>query len=998
MNQEIRPGLTNIGQSLHNCSQLYKPKAKYNGERTIFMADDQGQEELPKPAIAPSAEKISSAGISPEGQKGNEASPALSATSTDYLRQEYRKLMQAIGAEGDRGLSEELARELQPRLRELSEKLGEMGVDMTELSTEVRKGLPEELRRRGPGSPAADRIILDETSPEELKIWARHQNSLSDGEFYNMRRLRDERERLVEFMFRAQNPLPEEEVNKALEVLRDPEITREAERRYHEELSKERGHYGQHNLTDPEKDCIKGNTSEDEHEREKIFNRMFIRVDVKPRTDFRDAFGMAGEIEYNDFITTLIDSWEKTGDLGEKERLDKLITKYSQEKDLRETLHNANYSLAANVSTEKFTGFLQTFTSDMADAAYRLKGVTLAAHMYEQALKQVIDENGGYLPAVEVAIEPTAPRVTGREGRVESLAMQYLNEAIDAKLLKVRNEAGEIETIPRLEEWEKRRAISLARGMGIATLRTVEILGSVKLPDPERTSGMPSLYGQDIVRDLVPFRHLIGKFGLGKERLAVLAFAINRGNKPWTQQELIKFLKSDKGAQRIANGEALGELGEIYLNRIIPFEFGSGWSHSDWRPKAATDYLDARRQAWIGTGVRLERLRGELKGAIKKDDKAQKDRVTNEARTVLTQIARIQPLKLLNQMPELDLQGARDRFIQVIFGFSPAELRELNQLRWKIKDKDLKPKEREDLEIRLQVLQAKEQELSAGSERLSQAQRDLALAQERTLQEGVYGDLEFEDAKLNFDGITEADGRRANAEALATAIQNTFLENNGRNLKILQEKISRDDWGFIIGTDDVPYDLYQFVETGPTGLVARTMRDFASESKAVMALINVVNKMHSYHKQEDIIKDLEEIYAGIKGYDEDKARRAILKIAEGICKFYAKDWQARLPLGIGSLVGFLGDRGLLPNHRKASFAKTAFGKEAPAWDEEDKRKFTRALHAAGMLDYKQLAELEKRVGATIWYDAWAKTRTFGPLGLLMLLMEMGRVFTKDMTK
>ncbi|MBI4100664.1 hypothetical protein HY439_02885 [Candidatus Microgenomates bacterium] len=746
-----------------------------------------------------------------------------------------------------------------------------------------------------------------------------------------------------------------------------------------------RGIYGERRLTNPEKRLILAGRIE----ADRLFNRMFIRVDAKPKEEFREAFGTAGEIEYNEFITTFTEALEDAS-RENREKYERLITKYSHEKDLREILHNANYSLLANVNSEKFVGFFQNFTSDMADAAYRTTGVTLAAHVYEQALRKVIDENRGYLPAVEVAVDPNAHGVTGREGRVESLAQEYFDDAIRAGLLKGPNGWP----IEHLQDWEKKRALSLARGMGIVTMRTIEILGQVKLP--EKAQGLPSLYGQDIVRDLVPFRHLIGKFGIGMERLAILGFKTGPGGFGWSQKELIEFKDAPEGSHGIVNGEA-SYLGERYIQQVNPYESGSIFSHTGWRAKVATTHLDRNGNdwEWLGTGVRLERLRSDVKKEKGLPEDQQKK--TQEMMGILRKIAEIQPLKLFRQMPDLDLQEAHDQIIQQLFGFSPQELKDL-----KVKKDTFTGFEQS----------ARLQRLEELAKHFNQAEKDLTLLQEKAVQDGTGGRFSFNDARLDFEQpfLADATGqRKANAQRLADAIKNVFLDGERKPrepLTRLAEKIGRDDWPFVFGSEDVPHDQYRYVEGGPTA-IARTLRDFGAESKAVAGTIKILRKMDSYKKPEQIMEDLREVYESISGYDETKARRVISELAEGIMKFYGKDWWARLPLGAGTALGFLAARGVpmgglaglsWGEQIKSSYAKTAFGNEALGWDETDKWKFTKALEGAGMIGYSELEELRKRVGATRWHYTMDLARTFGPLAILIALMEFSRTATKDLAR
>lgn len=695
----------------------------------------------------------------------------------------------------------------------------------------------------------------------------------------------------------------------------------------------------------------------DEKKREEIFENLFAKADGNPAREFRDAFSFYyDEPVYLAFLEVLRkEANNPKRPREERVEFEEANTRYAMEKEIRESLHNANYVLLANQPTEILVKFVQQFRPEMADIAFRKTGVVTAYHMHEQALRQVMEAHGGYLPYEEVAWDPRSGIGTGR---VEQLTRKYLERAIDKGLVK--NEAGES---VRLEEWEIKRAIALARGLGVMTLGTLEIAAQSKLPPGK----LGSLYAQDIIRDITPFIHLISKFGIGKQREAVLGFFLEGKKGPWTQKELLEFLEKADDEEELF--KMLNE-GDRFLSVLNPLKFGSifgGWRIGDKEISAIFDLRGEDRKC-AGIGVWIEKLRGDLSEKNKtkpvdekllstypdeekrffeeKDPETDKNytkygRAKTLIREQLNRAANMQPLMLYHNLEEL-----RNYAAQQMPGLTP--------------------------EAKTDVM------------------ADLVFLQEKAVQERL--------ETLPFEEI-EDPGRREQVRQFTKAIWDKFLGNGGRMrdefIKTLETKGYKVP--FILGTTDVMVDRWRFIRNGGNSF-ARKFRDFLEASKAGAATINIDRKMDSYQKQEDIVKDLREGYETISRYDEDAAREFALRFGEGIIKFYAKDWQARLPFGIGSLVEFIGDRGLLPNHRKASYAKTAFGKEAPAWDEEAKRRFTRALHAAGMLTYEQLAELEKRVGATIWHDAWCKSRRLGPFSILVLLFSMASEFGKDLGK
>ena len=185
----------------------------------------------------------------------------------------------------------------------------------------------------------------------------------------------------------------------------------------------------------------------------------------------------------------------------------------------------------------------------------------------------------------------------------------------------------------------------------------------------------------------------------------------------------------------------------------------------------------------------------------------------------------------------------------------------------------------------------------------------------------------------------------------------------------------------------MPYDQYSFETTGMRS-VARRWGDMSSAAKGSKALNELVaSGIEHFSNQEQIVEAMRKVYDGIKGYNEDDAKKFILKLAEGVIKFYEKDYRHRLPFGIGTLMGLVTG--------KSSYAQIAYGRGAMAWEELQVNEFTRLLRNNGMLTVEQQHELQNRAGGGKKEASWAYVRTIVPLLMLALAYYM---FSKSLSE
>lgn len=731
-------------------------------------------------------------------------------------------------------------------------------------------------------------------------------------------------------------------------TLRNETERRAQDRREQEEESRERyahGIFHERKLTPEQKRIIR--TGADD-EVDDIFNRMFDRVDANPKAHFSEAFGQAGSNEYDEFIATLNEAADESSDVGrtltgpQRERANKRVKYYADERKVRELTHSMNFAVISNIGTEKLHEFAQGFDAGLTDIAFSKLAVVQAMHFYEQAFLQVREENEGYIPYEAVVGDPK----TGAVGRVEEIARKLLVNAAGRGMIKDAN--GNV--IRELKEWQINRALGIARGMGIATGRTIEIAATSLLP---RDNTLVSIYAQDIIKHIAPFRHMFGKFKIGKERIAVLGYLLNKRGGPWTQDELKTFYgMSNQAFADVMNG-LVEDKDARFLSVLNPLKIGGIFSKTLWRygeeiASTTTGVMlkDREWREWIGSGMWIEKERGNLGSTdvLSDDDQQQTEidfgrrlqtkgeQADARIRKELLKIANIQPLKLLYNLRDLQTS-----VMERMHGVYPRGM-----------EKDVQLKE--DLEV-------------------------LMLLQEEAVQNHR--------SQLNIGPeLVADDGQRQRLETLTRIIREEFTTggNQSRMDKFIKDLKDRDyKLPFIFGTDDMPFDRYEFVKTGGSS-IARRWRDINSARTAADALTTkLIPFMDSFKGEEGmgkIIEVMREIYVGISGYDEGLAREFTQKLAEGIIKFYAKDWMSRLPLGIGTLWGISTGR--------ASYAQTAFGREAPAWDEIEVGEFTRLLRTHGMLTLEQQHALQARAGGGKKEVAYAFARVLIPILMLGL--------------
>ncbi|MCL5970187.1 MAG: hypothetical protein M1450_01645, partial [Patescibacteria group bacterium] len=716
----------------------------------------------------------------------------------------------------------------------------------------------------------------------------------------------------------------------------------------------------------------------DEQEVDRRFARLFHEADTRTGDDWNEAQGSRGQIEVTDFTTALslaasgrmtLDHMQLTKEQIRK--LDKVSRRLSQEVKLREHLHNLSYYVNKNFGIEEIHKLMKTFSVEDADLAYNMKGVTQVGHFFEQAMLEIMARNGGYLPA-----DTMVNKNDGSIGEVEALVRDQIDKAIKMGTIDYWD--------PDKDHWEIDRAVSMARGMGIATGRTFEIVSVAGIPPAGEGGVLVSWYANDIIKKIAFFRQ-IARYDVGKERNRFMAYKLENTSKAWHTRELAELSALNDAV--ILNKFVNESDEDRWIDQVNPGQVGSIFYQTGWRygedkvnhAGAIAHLLDGNPfNPIIGTGMWIEKLKRKLpsKKELNPDERKELEdyfKITLPAKFTEGQKAefiisknldlsvQITPLKLFYNMIGLKQQVLRNHYGDSI--------KDEEKGRIIITDENLK----DDLST-LSILQEKILRKRAHE------YRDF-LEGRRATRPDLYNEYTDLDGEIrNMDNNLFKEGQKERILSFIQHVRDEFYKPSQKDRLI--SNIRDKGWKvpFIFGTDDLPYDLYHFYETGPSSF-GRRWGDIASVAGAADVFENkFIRQMANFKDQDTLIGSMVEVYNVMVGHDEGRTRDFMLRMAEGVIKFYKKDVITRLPMGIGMAEGML--------HGKASYAQIAFGRDQMAWDEVDIDSFVRKVRSAGLIDPAELGLLRKRTGSEHWNLGLAVTRTAVPLGILGFIYYM----------
>ncbi len=703
-----------------------------------------------------------------------------------------------------------------------------------------------------------------------------------------------------------------------------------------------------------------------DEERERVFEEIFVGVDANPGVEFLRALSLEAGGKLDNFFTILnharvydaagvdiTDDPSRAAEVTEKQN--QYIHEYSGKREIRRILHDANWSVSGGGDIQAFGQAMSTFQSEHIDLIFQDPIVGTALHMFEQAFQQIKADSGGQLP-------------------YEEIAWNYKTKSsnLEDKVWSLMREEMRVGVIPNIPEWRLRRAIILARGFGVASLRFPEIAAQARLPEEtpmasstERMSRFGSIYGEAIARYLDPLEHLIEKFAIGEDDRAILYHFLTGKKARFESKEQLQL------ALKMASNQSRVEKRLIDIINI--FRIGGGFSQTSWRQFMSMRHLSPEERRRFGIGVLESRVHGdvdddireevrvdlagrseqEMANEVKRRQAGKETRVLQKRIAMWKDVLKANPLRVMWQLEE-KVPGQRVKFLSEALGISE-----------------------DDAKIFL-----------------PQVEKDLILIQENTVQALGRGDITYNDPEMLDYGLIGGNNpsaeellRRERVQKYVEKIRAKAGERDYKLIKSFFEKTpaERSPFPFVIGFEDIPFSDYDFINTGGRGF-ARRINDYAASVTATNELINLITSIPQTHNIGPLIEGLGKIKHAISQYDQSIAMEVVPYLAEGLIRIYDKDVVARLPLGVGTLVGLLND---------SSFAQTVYGREAMTWDEGDKYNFTRHLLQNYLVNKEQLQKLRKRVGATYLNVGVDIARTYGQLALLLLLYEFTKATAQD---
>jgi len=761
--------------------------------------------------------------------------------------------------------------------------------------------------------------------------------------------------------------------------------------------NRERGQY----YTAEQLEAIRTNPEE----REQIFEQIFAGPDAAPGLPFDRVFSFNEQGRWAEFIQTLT----ATGDL-------RLTHEFSARREIRGILHDANWGVSGGGNIQAFANAAQTYKDEYTDLIFQDPLVESALHFFEQGFQQIRADNNGQLPYEKLEWNFKREGDRGPGSDLEDIVWDEMRNAVQNGVIKdvVRDGNGKIvlgpdgkpqlrpvskDILERENAWRMQRAIVLARGFGVLSLRFPEIAAEARLPEATALSDAnvgahrsASIYGESVSAYLDPMEHLIEKFGIGIEDRAILYYFLT-GDKRKIQnkKDLVDALEYAKSQFRPED--------KRLIDQINYFRTGGPFSRSSWRQRVSFEKLPDEtedefkiRLKRAGVGVLEARVSGDVEDQIKKEVRGSPEFVKYETD------------KEIESNPELTkkfrkaVEARKKEFI-------PGEVDHLNKsmrheeylllekrvdmwkdtlrrnplrVMWEWEKRETEDKKNPGQRVRFlsEALQVNE---DVARELIDGVEKNLMLIQEEVVSSRKPIPANPNEEMLNFDLITD-DTQRQNVRLYVDKIREKAAEGDYRFFKdvlLKHSPVTDTPFPFVVGFEDIPFAEYDFIKSGGRGM-SRKINDFASAYTASVELINLINGIGTAQNMETMVQHLVKIKEQISRVDAELARELMPPLAEGIIRMYKKDALAKLPLGIGTFIGMTGD---------TSFVQRFKGMGAMTIDEGDIYAFTKHLSQNSLISLKELEKFRWKVGGTVFHAGLDFFRTYGQLLLLVMALE-----------
>lgn len=785
-----------------------------------------------------------------------------------------------------------------------------------------------------------------------------------------------------------------------------------------------------------------GNVEVFKREVVRIFNSVFRNADQNTDQPFEQVFSPLRHQPVVEEISNLVAEIEDEarkrrivveGAADLASQLRELRSKLSTERLLRSYTHNVAFILQTRGTLETLAGFAERFVAADLDYAFKDDPVVLmAAHLLEQKTNQELANNNWSIP--QTFMQPIA----------EQGGIQVDNEVMEMLRKYFKDEK---------QDWEIQRAYRIAKGISLGVTAVIlDRLGEADPPPQGSFAANRGYFGESIMPTWNPMRHYFYRWGLPNEmRKVMYSFVRKHGSlEGWNHNQLDeveKEMKSMTGPQLVdylnrMGGKPLHEMHNLY-------GVGGPLTRGGWRMDAATMHMlevEGGRALelsfdigkWNKEGKKFEDVKYEPPGAaLKKFDGVNWEKSWKNFRRAGTGVmyywADARAKEMVKKQMHKDGVHIADHHAEEEYINEKAKpikqeyyeeiyqhIRKINPLKFAYFEKeDMYDSGKFKDSIRGQAIVSvfgEKIESVLGKDRVTIApvlgdvkrvEGNLLLVQERAL-----GRVQEEFDAGNKDaqwGIEEADfDLIQNPEEKSEAIKYWRALNNAIDTKIYSitpgpgkapEKLtavqyfSRLEHKFFIGSEDLDFSQLQFKNAGQS-LVGRVFKDAFGLSGGIGKLmgfdgvLKAAAASRDYHKIIEAIHEIAHPLVGVHG--PGKESEVVYDLAVMTARFFQKNWQARLPGGVGSLVGSLNIGG------KSSVSKDMLGWRTWEWDEDVTRAYIEDLFLGNMLTHHDFEKLKKELGARdIQYVADLMRSGVPALIMLVLITALQQALKED---
>jgi hypothetical protein len=719
-----------------------------------------------------------------------------------------------------------------------------------------------------------------------------------------------------------------------------------------------------------------------------------------------------------------------------------LRTQLAAERTLRQYAHNAAYILQVRRPLEELAGFAEGFTSGELDNAFKENPLVITAcHLIEQKTNQALTDNNWTVPQLFMQLDPSQGGVRLDNEVIEMLRTyagdKYQDWEIQRsyRIAKGLSLGATAVILDRLAEadapstkthgayrgyygesilnvWNPMRHFFVRWGqpneMHNLMYSVIREYGTLmgwnheKLKEYEET--YKNLKGSEKVEKLL---ELGGTPLIEHKNLLNVGGPFTRGG--WRlDAATYGLLKTKHGAEEIPE---LDELQIEYMRDHMDYDAASGVIKNlkgiDWE----ASWKEFKR---AGSGIMYHWIGG-WTSAIAGEEADTKGLVGHEKDEYVHRRAG-EIRKELKIGPE-ENKKTLDRLVF-------EHIRDVNPLKFAYFEKeDMHNPEKFANSLRGMAIQAVFPEITSimvAPSKVMRVEEDLQLVQEKALQRAreIY---DVSKGKVEAWGVTEEDFDilqdpahpeiRKNAHTYWIALKNAIDTKKfpvGSTKGTLDKLLSSTpgkvkygdavdffssttkDRGFFIGTEDLDFSRLEFKYAGAS-MIGRVFKDahtLSAGASGIFGFADVIKHAAVSGDYNGIIEAIEKITHPVESvHGSDAASKLTYKLATMTARYFQKDWRARLPLGIGTVIDTL--------TRDTALSKELGGKQVWRWDEEKSYAFIEDLFKHRMLTDEDRSKLKKEIGGTEIQMGIDMLRSVIPLVLFLVMLQAAQAELKE---